>query len=66
MSKFIKYKHCPILTSDDENYWNCQGRCCPYHTEEGCSLSPMTESFRKIIYAEVLKEMMEKGEIENE
>ena len=71
MNRFIKYKHCPILTSDDENYWNCQSSCCPYSTKEGCSLSPMIEGFRKIIYAEVEREteelereILEKGDIE--
>ncbi len=65
MNKFKNYKYCSILSAD-ENNWICQKSCCPYSTKEGCSLSPMIEGFRRIIYAEIEKEMMEKGEIENE
>lgn len=57
MNDFKKYENCPIL-SDDENTWRCAKRTCPYYIN-GCSLSPMIESLRKIIIPEIEKELTE-------
>lgn len=59
MIKLKKYIHCPFLTDLYDSAWCCNKLNCQYSSKGFCLLSPVIETFRKIVFAEIEKEMEE-------